>query len=323
MLEVHLRNNANVVVSTLPFGLAIWLKLGILLLWKILKGFSMGNLILSVMIPCYDSSATLAACIKSALRDLPRNSEVLIYLDGTDPKASKVVETIKDNRVRVLESHENRGEFHARNKLIENAKGEFVANLDADDLTLRYRFNRQIKLLENGYGDIVFSNAIYLKNRSFITTLRPNFPFPMTHVVSPIALALYDPFVNPTMASRLTTLAGLGGYRDCPAPDYEMWIRAAGKGLRLARDGKYGVLHRVHEKQMTQSLDWQEALKVDGTLLETKRLLWAQLGILKSNGELDLSVARKMLNQTSKLAEIELFGAPKFIKQFISRGIDE
>lgn len=283
----------------------------------------MESLILSVMVPCYDSSATVVACVRSALRDLPQNSEVLIYLDGADPKASKVLETIEDKRVRVLESYENRGEFHARNMLIDNAKGKFVANLDADDVTLRYRFNRQIKLLEGNYSDIVFSNAIYLKHKRWVTTLRPLFPFPMNHLVSPIALALYDPFVNPTMASRLTTLVGLGGYRDCPAPDYEMWIRAAVKGLRLARDNKYGVLHRVHEKQLTQSPDWQKALKVDKTLLDIKRCLWAELGIADSSGDLDFAAANNLLKRTSKLAEIELFGMAEFLKKYLSQNRPE
>ena len=275
------------------------------------------------MIPAYDASATLAVAVKSALRDLPQNSEVLIYLDGADPKASKVLETIKDKRVRVLESYENSGVFHARNMLIDNAKGKFVANLDADDVTLRYRFKRQIKLLEEDYSDIVFSNAIYLKHKRWGTTLRPLFPFPMNHLVSPIALALYDPFVNPTMASRLTTLAGLGGYRDCPAEDYEMWIRAAVKGLRLARDSNYGVLHRVHDKQMTHSLDWQKASKVDGVIRDSKRLLWKELGLLDSKEEFDIDAANNLLKRTSKLAEIELFGMSEFLKKHLSRNRSE
>jgi glycosyltransferase involved in cell wall biosynthesis len=278
-------------------------------------GIAVGNLTLSVLVPCYDSSATLTASVKSALWDLPQSSEVLIYLDGSDPKASKVIETLKDTRVRVLESQVNRGVFHARNMLIEHARGKFVANLDADDITLPNRFGRQLKLLENGYGDIVFSNAIYLKNKSMITTLRPNWPFPMNYLVSPIALALYDPFVNSTMASRLTTVASLGGYTECASEDYEMWIRATVKGLRLARDNKYGVLHRVHDKQMTQSLDWQKALQSDEVLVDAKRLLWVELGILDSRGELDINAANKLLKRTSKLAEIELFGVAKFLKE--------
>jgi len=275
----------------------------------------MGNLNLSVLIPCYNSSATLTASVKSALRDLPENSEVLIYLDGEDLKASKAMEMLKDNRVRVLESHKNRGEFHARNMLIEHARGKFVANLDADDITLPNRFIRQLKLLETGYGDIVFSNSISLKNKSTITTLRPNWPFPMNYLVSPMALALYNPFVNPTMASRLTTISRLDGYHDCPSPDYEMWIRATVRGLRLARDNKYGVLYRVHEKQMTESPDWQKSLQSDGVLRDSKRLLWLELGILDSTGELDTNAANKLLSGASKLAEIELFGIAKFLKE--------
>lgn len=279
----------------------------------------MGKLILSVMIPAYDASATLAASVKSALRDLPHNSEVLIYLDGPDPKASKVIEALKDNRIRVLESSENRGEFHARNMLVDNARGKFVANLDADDITLPNRFKRQIKLLESGYGDIVFSNSIHLSRRSRIIALRPNWPFPMSHSVSPMALALYDPFVNSTMACRLTTIARLDGYHDFPGTDYEMWIRAALRGLRLARDNKYGVLYRVHEKQLTQSISWHESLQSDGVLLDTKRLLWNELGILDSNGQLNVDAASKLLRKSSKTAEIEFFGIAEFVKQISFR----
>ena len=283
----------------------------------------MGNLILSVLVPCYRASATLTASIKSALRDLPHNSEVLIYLDGLDAKASKAIELINDNRIRVVESHQNRGEYHARNMLVEHARGDYVANLDSDDITLPKRFLRQIKLLEAGYGEIVFSNAIHLKNNSRITTLRPLFPFSMSYLVSPTALALYNPFVNSTMACRMNTVASLDGFRSCTSPDYEMWIRAATKGIRIARDNKYGVLYRVHDKQMTQSLDWQKASKVDGVIRDSKRLLWQELGLLDSKEEFDIDAANNLLKRTSKLAEIELFGMAEFLKKHLSQNHSE
>lgn len=277
----------------------------------------MGKLILSVMIPAYNASSTLATSVKSALRDLPQDSEVLIYFDGPDPKASKVVEAINDDRIRVLESSENCGVSHARNMLIEHAKGEFVANLDADDISLPNRFKRQIDLLQAGYGDIVFSNSIHLKKWHKAFTVRPNLPFAMGHKVSPIALALFNPFVNSTMASKVATIAGLGEYTNAAAPaeDYEMWMRASLKRLRLARDNRYSVLYRVHENQISQTVKSNESLQSQEILLNSKRLIWSELGILDSNGQLDKKAAKRLLINSSKTAEIELLGIKGFLKQ--------
>jgi succinoglycan biosynthesis protein ExoO len=89
----------------------------------------------SVIIPVYNSIATLQRAVDSVLRQSLRSSELLIVDDGSQDGSLALAHQLaaSDRRVRVIALPENRGKSHAMNTAIAEARGVWIAVLDADD----------------------------------------------------------------------------------------------------------------------------------------------------------------------------------------------
>ena len=86
----------------------------------------------SVVIPAYNASATIDAAVESALAQTVAPDEILVMDDGSTDDTLQHLEAFKP-RIRVFRQS-NRGVAHARNILCQEAKGEVIAFLDADDI---------------------------------------------------------------------------------------------------------------------------------------------------------------------------------------------
>lgn len=93
----------------------------------------------SIIIPCYNVELFIKDCIKSILTQnlVEKEFEIIIVNDGSTDQSLKIAEELAKNIVNIIVySHENKGLGGARNTGIENAVGEYVLFLDADDRLL-------------------------------------------------------------------------------------------------------------------------------------------------------------------------------------------
>ncbi len=86
----------------------------------------------SIVIPLYNKERYIKRTIKSALNQTFTDFEIVIIDDGSKDHSCEIVESIKDSRIRLIRQ-DNGGPSKARNRGIKEAKGEFIAFLDADD----------------------------------------------------------------------------------------------------------------------------------------------------------------------------------------------
>lgn len=103
----------------------------------------------SVVIPAYNAARTLEATVRSAANQTVRDLEIVIVDDGSRDDTLAVARAIAEPRVRVL-TQPNGGAAAARNTGIEAATGKYVALLDADDLWVPAKLERQLEVLESG-----------------------------------------------------------------------------------------------------------------------------------------------------------------------------
>lgn len=89
---------------------------------------------ITVAIPCYNGEKTIERCVESILAQTYTNYELLIINDGSKDNTPAVIEELakKDSRIRII-TQENRGLSATRNRGIEEAKGEYISFIDADD----------------------------------------------------------------------------------------------------------------------------------------------------------------------------------------------
>jgi len=104
--------------------------------------------LVSVIIPAYNAEATIQATINSVQAQSYREFEILVIDDGSTDSTIQVVSEIaeQDNRIQI-HSYANAGPSIARNRGIDQAKGEFLAFLDADDLWTPEKISEQLAAL--------------------------------------------------------------------------------------------------------------------------------------------------------------------------------
>jgi glycosyltransferase involved in cell wall biosynthesis len=114
----------------------------------------------SVILPAYNASATLAAALCSVLDQSLADIEVIVVDDGSRDATREIAEGMasRDGRVRVLRSPGNGGAAAARNRAMAAARGDWLALLDADDRFVPDRLARLVALGEDLEADVVADN---------------------------------------------------------------------------------------------------------------------------------------------------------------------
>lgn len=107
----------------------------------------MNLLSLSVVMPVYNGEKYLKEAIDSVLAQTFTDYELLIIDDGSTDSSIDIIKSIKDSRIRLLKNEKNQGVAYTRNVGLNEAKGEFLAWMDCDDLIEPNRFEVQIKFL--------------------------------------------------------------------------------------------------------------------------------------------------------------------------------
>lgn len=121
---------------------------------KVLGDKPAGPLV-SVIIPAWNAEATLAETLGSAAAQTHRNLEILIVDDGSTDSTAEIAKEFCDfdDRARLI-SQENCGVASARNRAIDEARGEFIAPLDADDLWHPPKIERQLETFARGPREV-------------------------------------------------------------------------------------------------------------------------------------------------------------------------
>ena len=95
------------------------------------------NALISVIVPVYNAESYLSDCLESLTRQTHRELEILVVDDGSADNSAALCEEWekKDERIRLIRK-ENGGVSSARNRGLDEAQGEYVAFVDADDWIL-------------------------------------------------------------------------------------------------------------------------------------------------------------------------------------------
>ncbi len=256
---------------------------------------------LSILIPAHKASKTIALALVSAIITKPSGSEILVLLDGDNTK-SKTLKLFENyGIVRVFRTDQALGVAQARNFLIGQAQAELISWLDADDIALPFRYGFAVRSIERAEFDVAFSSSIIFGKRLRVLPILPQVPYRISSELSPLFLWLANPFVQSTMVARKSAILAVGGYRDCAAEDYDLWMRLIVDGRKLVRRRGYGVLYRLHDSQITAETEHGERVHSDVLIRQSKLELGKTImasGL--TSGNLTATQVRDVLLQRSK-----------------------
>lgn len=181
---------------------------------------------ISIGIPIYNAESYLTDAIKSVLAQTYPYWELLLIDDGSTDNSFKIAQefAVKDNRIRVISDGLNKKLPARLNQIINEAKYDYIARMDADDIMHPQRLEKQLSFLEQHKDyDLVSSGLISIDNQNevkgfrCVSQLYDNFSKP----------SLSYPVVHPSvMARKSWYLRNQYSERYPRAEDFELWTRS-------------------------------------------------------------------------------------------------
>lgn len=105
------------------------------------------NPTVSVILPVYNGEKYLKEAVDSLFRQTFTDFEVIAIDDGSTDRSFEVLSSFRDSRLRIIRLSKNEGLISALNHGIAQARGEYLARMDADDIALPMRFSKQVDFL--------------------------------------------------------------------------------------------------------------------------------------------------------------------------------
>jgi glycosyltransferase involved in cell wall biosynthesis len=196
---------------------------------------------ISVVLPFHNAEKTLKAAVESILHQSFGDVEILLIDNNSSDKSRFIAEEMlaAHPKIRLL-TETKQGVSHAMNCGLKHARGRFIARMDADDIALPERLQKQWNFIqENPEIGLVGSEVVFVPHRKNAAGFR-RFVNRVNSFHSPEQISLYRfieiPVVNPTILFRREIYDQLGGCLDGDFPeDYEMQLRYLEAGVKMAR----------------------------------------------------------------------------------------
>ena len=212
----------------------------------------MQNPKISVVMPVYNTQEEyLREAIESILNQTFSDFEFIVINDGSTNNAKDVILSYKDPRISYYEQ-ENRGVIKTLNRGFALCKGEYIARMDSDDISLPQRFEKEVAILDNNENIGIVGSWIkhFPKDNTIRLKERPRY----------FDVLKECPLAHPTVMIRSSVLKKYDlQYGDfLHAEDYELWSRFI-KVSELYNIQEVLLNYRVHESSITSSCSTVQA----------------------------------------------------------------
>jgi hypothetical protein len=228
----------------------------------------MNKPVVSVVMVVCNVDRFLAEAIESILGQTFHEFEFIIVDFGSTDKSKEIVSSYaaKDSRIRLYEiPHCGLGE--ARNAACFLARGQYIAIMDADDVSLPDRLIREVEFLEEhpevgvvgGAVDWIDATGVCVTN----TAVPPGVTLSRPEGNRELQLALLKdcPIWQPSVLMRRDAFVLVGGYRPAFAPteDYDLWLRIS-EHFEMANLKEVVLKYRIHPYQVSLRKGRQQTL---------------------------------------------------------------
>ena len=142
------------------------------------------NPFVSVVMSVYNGGEFLKDAINSILSQSYKNFEFIIINDGSSDNFSEILELYDDERIKVLNNQENKGLVYSLNRGLLESIGKYIVRMDADDISLPNRIEKQVEFMQRepevgvcGSYIEIFGDTIKRKVQRFPSNVNVNEAF--------------------------------------------------------------------------------------------------------------------------------------------------
>ncbi len=229
--------------------------------------------LVSVILAAHDAERFLRSALQSMLRQTLQDLELLVVDDGSTDATPDVLASFDDPRLVVHRNDERLGLAASLNLALDRARGRYVARLDADDVALPQRLERQVARIGSMPGTVIVGTSVCAVDDAD----RPGtvHAMPATPLAVRWHLLFSSPFFHPTVLLDREVLEREELRYDprfLESEDYDLWTRllTTGDGANLVEPL---VLYRVHPHQASQRRrDLQRSFQLDIARREIARV---------------------------------------------------
>ncbi len=204
--------------------------------------------LISVVMPVSYETEYLQEAVGSIMQQSYTNWELILVSASKDRE--KVLALLpKDERIHYFYRAKN-GIADALNFGIKKAAGEYIARMDADDISMPDRFKKQIEYLRV-HKDVDVVGAWFIKMNADGTIFEEP-RLPESHEAICVNMIFENPICHPSVMFRREVFDGGNGYKKVVAEDYDLWTRLA-FSHRFANLPEYLVKWRRYEESSSSS----------------------------------------------------------------------
>lgn len=185
----------------------------------------MTNAKVTVLMSVFNGERFLKKAVGSVLSQTFFDFEFLILDDCSTDNTWNILTNFQDPRIRLIKNSETMGLTRALNKGLGLARGKYVARMDADDISLSKRLQRQEAFLDKNQNIAMVGCWVEVIDENGQKTERVNFP--IVPYLLRWRLLFTNTFVHSAIMFRKDAALGVGGYSEQMkyAQDYDLWSR--------------------------------------------------------------------------------------------------
>lgn len=214
------------------------------------------NSLVSVIMSVYNENEVfLKESIESILNQTYKNIEYIIIVDA--PENKKIIDQIedyvkKDSRVKMFINPSNVGLAMSLNNALKHSKGDFIARMDADDISNAKRIEKELEFLYlNKKFDIVCTSRIDINEKG--DELETKQLIPKDDICLEKTLAYASIITHPSVMLRRDAYMKVGGYNNYPSgQDYDLWLRLKKIGCKFHFIDEPLIKYRIRSNSISR-----------------------------------------------------------------------
>jgi len=236
------------------------------------------NIPITVLMTTYNCSRYIQASINSILNQSYGNFELLIIDDGSEDNSEAIIRSLNSEKIRYIRL-KHVGRSAALNYGLKEAKFEWVALMDADDIAVPNRLEKEVKLINKSSKDIIFSDSVYFKNRKIqflnkINTEKEDLKK---------KIELRGHICNSSVLYNRNFIIENGGYNENLDyfVDYELWVRLLNKA-NFVHLNELLIFMRIRDNSLSKKAAEGPITKISVFSGMNEPMVKKKLGIISS-----------------------------------------
>lgn len=246
---------------------------------------------ISVLMSVFNETETeLKKAVESILNQTYPNFEFIIVLDNPQKKELKkclLHYQRMDKRINLILNQKNSGLIASLNLALFQASGDYIARMDADDISIEQRLEKELNHLIQNQSDMVFSQRLEINEQGQL--MEGNLSMPKKKEKLERLLPVQCFVTHPSVLMKKSILNMEAGYRDLPsAEDYDLWLRFLTGKYKIDWIDEPLICYRIRRESISKSDKYKQYLTeryVKFLYKERSRSLYAQDSYSKEHYE--------------------------------------